>query len=59
MSQTPAALYARVSSEQQADAGTIRSQAAEILERARVDGVDVAEEFRFCPCRRTLFARSC
>src|SRR5258706_7712824 len=42
-----AALYARVSSEQQAQAGTIDSQVAAILDRARQDGVAIEEETRF------------
>ncbi|MGA8612638.1 MAG: recombinase family protein, partial [Xanthobacteraceae bacterium] len=42
-----AALYARVSSEQQAQAGTIDSQVAAILQRAARDGVAIDAELRF------------
>jgi site-specific DNA recombinase len=42
-----AALYARVSSEQQAQAGTIDSQVAAIVERAGRDRVTIQEEARF------------
>jgi site-specific DNA recombinase len=42
-----AALYARVSSEQQAQAGTIDSQVAAILDRARHDGAAIESEARF------------
>lgn len=42
-----AALYARVSSEQQAQAGTIDSQVAAIMGRAREDGVAIEQEARF------------
>jgi len=42
-----AALYARVSSERQAQAGTIDSQLAAIMERAREDGVTIEPEARF------------
>ncbi len=35
---TNVALYARVSSEQQADAGTIRSQISSLLEKITADG---------------------
>jgi site-specific DNA recombinase len=41
------ALYARVSSEQQAQAGTIDSQVAAVLQRAREGGADVEPEMRF------------
>ena len=42
------ALYARVSSEQQAEAGTIRSQIAAIMERIRADGHGaISEELQF------------
>ena len=42
-----AALYARVSSEQQAQAGTIQSQVAAIVERAAGDGLTIEPESRF------------
>src|SRR5437588_3020312 len=42
-----AALYARVSSEQQAQAGTIESQVAAVLERAGQEGVTIEAEARF------------
>jgi site-specific DNA recombinase len=42
-----AALYARVSSEQQAQAGTIDSQVAAILQRAAQDAVAIEAELRF------------
>ena len=41
------ALYARVSSEQQAQAGTIDSQIEAILQRARADGAGIEPEMRF------------
>src|SRR5690606_8428975 len=41
------AIYARVSSERQADAGTIESQVEALLQRAAQDGVFVAENMRF------------
>ncbi|MBN1442158.1 MAG: recombinase family protein [Planctomycetes bacterium] len=41
------AIYARVSSDQQAAAGTIESQVEELLARASEDGYEVAEELRF------------
>ena len=44
---TRAALYARVSSEKQAEAGTIESQVAAVLERAARDGVGIEPEARF------------
>ena len=47
MNEVHAALYARVSSEQQTHAGTIRSQLAEIEDRVKIDGLEVAEELRF------------
>src|SRR3954463_5599434 len=42
-----AALYARVSSEQQAQAGTIDSQVAAILIRAAEETVSIESELRF------------
>jgi len=42
-----AALYARVSSDRQAQAGTIEPQIAAILERAGNDGVAIEPEARF------------
>jgi len=42
-----AAIYARVSSEQQAERHTIDSQLNELLVRASADGHDVNDEFRF------------
>jgi site-specific DNA recombinase len=42
-----AALYARVSSEQQAQAGTIESQIAAVKERARQDGLTIATDLCF------------
>src|SRR5579871_3059884 len=42
-----AALYARVSSEQQAAAGTIQSQIDAIMHRAGEDGVEIEPESRF------------
>jgi site-specific DNA recombinase len=42
-----AALYARVSSEQQAQAGTVDSQVAAILQRAGQDGLSIDPESRF------------
>src|SRR5260370_39970819 len=44
---TQAALYARVSSEQQAAAHTIESQLAALTERARSDGTPVPVERQF------------
>ncbi len=41
------ALYARVSSDQQANAGTIGGQVAAIEERVRADGLSLESEFRF------------
>jgi site-specific DNA recombinase len=40
-------IYARVSSDQQAETGTINSQIAALLERVQSDGVQVAEELQF------------
>jgi site-specific DNA recombinase len=42
------ALYARVSSQQQADANTIDSQTQAILERIRCDGLQVEQDCMFC-----------
>jgi site-specific DNA recombinase len=42
-----AALYARVSSEQQAERHTIDSQVQDLLARAAADGRDIGEAFRF------------
>jgi site-specific DNA recombinase len=42
-----AALYARVSSEQQAQAGTIHSQVEAVVERAKNDGLAIDAESRF------------
>ena len=42
-----AALYARVSSEQQAQAGTVDSQLAAIVQRAAQDGLSIEAELRF------------
>lgn len=41
------AIYARVSTEQQANAKTIQSQIADLLERVESDQVHVPSEFRF------------
>ena len=45
-----AALYARVSSDQQAERHTIASQVAALLARAAADGHEVAPELRFRLC---------
>ena len=45
--QVRAAIYARVSSDQQAEAGTICSQVDALLKRAQDDGVTIDEEMRF------------
>src|SRR5947208_11605526 len=42
-----AAIYARVSSDQQAERQTIGSQVSDLLARAATDGRDIGEEFRF------------
>ncbi len=42
-----AAIYARVSSDQQANDHTVESQVAALLERAAKDGVEVPQELRF------------
>jgi site-specific DNA recombinase len=44
---TRAAIYARVASEQQAEAGTIASQVAALEERVRQDGLALEAELRF------------
>lgn len=41
------AIYARVSTDGQADSGTIKSQVTELLERVRQDGLEVADAMRF------------
>ena len=41
------AIYARVSSEQQAEAGTIDSQVEALTHRLRQDGLSVEPELRF------------
>src|SRR5215510_9226909 len=47
MNPTQVALYARVSSEQQAEAQTIASQVAALRERVTVDGLTVSEAMQF------------
>ena len=47
MSSIQVAIYARVSSEQQATAGTIQSQLAALQERVSADKHTLSEEFRF------------
>ncbi len=42
-----AAMYARVSSDHQADAGTIRSQIEAVTERAKQDGLIIDEDMKF------------
>src|SRR5215218_6916206 len=42
-----AAIYARVSSDQQAERQTIGSQVSDLLARAAAEGRDIGEEFRF------------
>src|SRR3954453_2819273 len=42
-----AAIYARVSSDQQAERQTIGSQVSDLLARAAAQGRDIGEEFRF------------
>src|SRR3954466_13785151 len=42
-----AAIYARVSSDQQAERQTIASQVSDLLARAATEGRDIGEEFRF------------
>jgi site-specific DNA recombinase len=41
------AIYARVSSDQQAEAGTIASQVQELLARVKEDGLEAPEDLRF------------
>ena len=47
MHPTQVALYARVSSEQQAEAQTIASQVAALRARITVDGLTVSEAMQF------------
>ena len=47
MSSLRVALYARVSSEMQSEAGTIQSQLAEVVKRAGDDGAEICEALRF------------
>jgi site-specific DNA recombinase len=47
MNERPVGLYARVSSEQQAEAGTIDSQVAALRERIEQDGYSLSEEMTF------------
>ena len=47
MNQDQVAIYARVSSDQQAEAGTINSQIAALLERVEKDGYHLRDELRF------------
>lgn len=47
MTQIRAAIYARVSSEQQAQTGTIESQVEAVLERATLDGLHVTRAYQF------------
>ena len=47
MNPIQAAMYARVSSEQQAEAHTIASQVAAVRERVAVDGLSVSEAMQF------------
>jgi site-specific DNA recombinase len=47
MSQMQVAIYARVSSEQQAEAGTIASQLAALQEKVAQDGLHLSEELTF------------
>jgi site-specific DNA recombinase len=44
MNAQPVAIYARVSSEQQAEEGTIESQLAALRQRVAQDGYQVSEE---------------
>jgi len=41
------ALYARVSSEQQSDAGTVQSQVAALIERIQAERLSITEELKF------------
>jgi site-specific DNA recombinase len=47
MNPTQVAIYARVSSEQQAEAHTVASQVAALRERVAADGVPVSEAMHF------------
>ena len=47
MAQETVAIYARVSSEQQAEEGTIESQVAALRERVETEGFDLSEEMTF------------
>ena len=47
MNQDQVAIYARVSSDQQAEAGTINSQIAALQERVKTDGHQLRNAFRF------------
>lgn len=47
MSEIQAAIYARVSSEQQAEAHTIESQLADLRARVAADGLSLSEELQF------------
>ena len=47
MRKLQSAIYARVSSEQQVEAGTIESQLAALRERLSEDGFDLSEELTF------------
>jgi len=46
-SQLQVAIYARVSSEQQATANTIESQLADLQQRVRADGLSLSAELQF------------
>ena len=47
MSQIQVAIYARVSSEQQAQAGTIGSQLSALQQKVAQDGLQLSEELTF------------
>ena len=47
MGQDQVAIYARVSSEQQAEEGTIASQVAALRDRVAADGLSLSEELTF------------
>jgi len=47
MAQETVAIYARVSSEQQAEEGTVESQVAALRERVEAEGVDLSKEMTF------------
>jgi site-specific DNA recombinase len=47
MTRTQAALYARVSSERQAEAHTVESQGAALRERIAQDGLHLPDELQF------------